>query len=166
MWSVRNAARMQRDRRRFDSLARTEIAAHVKQNFVRFDVVVHPGNFHRLGMRIQESRCEGADDITANFKGLMNRRRLMDRAGDRLEILRVKCKRIDVTVPTDDIERVVRHRHTRPARTVLNQNFRVLFLVDRVQLSRSVKIALGIGRAHFDLAFTVQITFRDSHRSR
>src|SRR5213595_2312819 len=102
-------------------------------------------------MGIEKTRRESTDDVTTNLKGLMDRGRLMNRAGDRLEILGVKGERINITVPTDDIERMMRHRHACPARAVLNQNFRVLLPVDCVQFVRSIKIALGIRRAHFDL---------------
>ena len=116
-------------------------------------------------MCIQKSRREGADNITANLEGLMDGRRLMDRSGDRLEVLGVKGEWIDVAVPTDDIERMMRHRHARPARAVLYKNFRVLFLVDRIELGRAVKIALGIRRPHFDLTLLIQIPFRNTHRT-
>ena len=48
---------------------------------------------------------------------------------------------------------MMRHRHARPARAIFHQNLGVLLLVDRDQFGRPVKIALGIRRAHFDLAF-------------
>src|SRR4029077_20277060 len=105
------------------------------------------------------------DHITANFKGLMNGRRLMHSTGDRFEILGVECERIYVAVPTDDIERMMSHRYAGLARAVLNQDFRVLFLIDCIELSRAVKIALRIRRPHFDLAFLIQITLRNSHRT-
>src|SRR6266480_1088022 len=95
----------------------------------------------------------------------MDWRRLMNRASDRFEILGVERERIHVSIPADDIEGMMRHRHAGPAWAVLDQNFRVLFLVDCVQLARSMKIALGIRRAHFDLAFLIQITLRNTHRS-
>src|SRR5207245_6716736 len=62
-------------------------------------------------------------------------------------------------------ERMMSHRYAGPARAVLNQDFRVLFLVDCIELSRAVKIALRIRRSHFDLAFLIQITLRNSHRT-
>src|SRR5439155_22891359 len=122
MRTVRNSARMKRDRRRLDSLARSEIAAHVKQNLVCLDVVVHPRNFHRLGMGIEQTRCEGADNIAANLKRLMNRRRLVHCPGDWLEILSVEREWINVAVPAHDIEWMMRHRHAGPARSVFHQD--------------------------------------------
>src|SRR5881392_4062228 len=116
-------------------------------------------------MGIEKTRRESADDVTTNLKGLMDWGRLMNGAGDRLEILGVKGERINVSVPTDDIERMMRHRHAGPTWAVFHQNLSVFCLVDRIQLGRSVKIALGIWRTHFDLAFAVQIAFRNSHRA-
>src|SRR5438876_2209097 len=116
-------------------------------------------------MRIQESRRERTDNVTANLEGLMNRRRLMHGASNRLEILRVKSEWINVAIPADDVERVMRHRHAGPARTVLYQNFRVFFLVDRVEFGRRMKIALGIRGAHCDLTLLLQIPFRNTHRA-
>src|SRR5207249_2714754 len=116
-------------------------------------------------MGIEKARRERADNVSTNLKRLMDWRRLMNRAGDRFEILGVERERINVPIPADDIEGMMRHRHTSPARAVLDQNFRVLFLVDCVQFARSMKIALGIRRAHFDLALLIQITLRNSHRT-
>src|SRR5438067_12384034 len=103
-------------------------------------------------MRIQESRRERTDNVTADLECLMDRRRLMHGAGNRLEILRVKSEWINVAIPADDVERVMRHRHAGPARTVLYQNFRVLFLVDRVELGRRMNITFGIRRTQIGRA--------------
>ncbi len=111
---------MQRDRSRFDSAPRAEISAHVKQHFVGFNVVVHPRNLYGLGMRIEQPRRECAHDIAANLKRLMDWRRLVNRAGDRLEVLRIKRERINVAIPADHIEWMMRHRHLGPARAILH----------------------------------------------
>src|SRR5438477_10541707 len=116
-------------------------------------------------MGIEQAWREGADNIATNLKRLMDWRRLVHGPGDRLEILRVERERINVTVPAHDIERMMRHRHAGPAWTVFHQNLSVLFLVDGIELGRRVKIALGIRRAHFNLAFAVHITLRDSDRA-
>src|SRR5437667_6984005 len=96
MRPVRNPARMQRNRSWFNPATRPEIAAHVKQNFVRLNVVVHPRNSYGFGMRIEHPWSESADNVTADFKCLMDRRGLVDRASDRLEVLRIKRERINV----------------------------------------------------------------------
>src|SRR2546423_15640071 len=74
MGPMRNSARMQRDRGRLDSATRPEISAHIKENFVGFDVIVRPWNFDGLWVRIEQARRESTDDVTANFKCLMDRR--------------------------------------------------------------------------------------------
>ena len=66
-------------------------------------------------MIIEEARRKGADDIAADLEGLMNRRRLMDRAGDRLEVLRVESVGIKESIPAERIERMMRMHHARPA---------------------------------------------------
>ena len=76
-------------------------------------------------------------------------------AGDRLEILRVKCERIQITVPADRIEWMMRERDAGEARAVLHQNIDIFLLIDGEQLGRCVEIALRIGRAHFNLAFVI-----------
>src|SRR5205823_2235569 len=137
----------------------------IKQNFVGFDVIVDPRNFYRFGMGIEKTRRERADNVSANLKRLMDRGRLMNRAGDRFEILGVKRERINVSIPADNIERMMRHGHARPAGSIFHQNLGVPFLVDWIQLGRSVKVAFGIRRAHLNLTFAIQIAFRNPDRS-
>src|SRR5438874_146536 len=104
MRPVWNAAGMERNRGRLDSAPRSEISAHVKQNLIGFDIVVHPRNFHGFGMRIEHARRKRAHHVATNFEGLMNRRRLMHCAGNRLEILGVERKGVNVSIATDDVE--------------------------------------------------------------
>src|SRR5207248_4473119 len=114
-----------RDLARLDSATRPKITAHVKQNFVGFDVIVDPRNFDGLGVRIEQARRESTDDVTADFKCLMNGRRLMHRSGNWLEVLSVKGEGVDVAVPTNDVERMMRHGHARPTGSIFHQNFGV-----------------------------------------
>src|SRR5213078_948910 len=104
MRPVWNPARMQRNRSWFNPATGPEIPAHVKQDFVRFNVVVHPRDSDRLRMRIEHAWRKCADDITANLECLMDRRRLVNRPGDRFEVLCIKCEWINVAIPADDIE--------------------------------------------------------------
>ena len=89
----------------------------------------------------------------------------MDGAGNWLEVLGVERERVNVAIPPNNIERMMRHRYARPARSILHQDLDIFFLVDRIQFRRSVKIALRIRRPHFDLTFAVQIAFRNSDRA-
>src|SRR4029453_10814546 len=137
---MRDTARMQCDRTAFDSAARPKISADVKQNLIRLHIVVHPRNFYGFGMRIEQSRSERANDVTANFKRLMDRRRLMDRSGNRLEILGVESERIEITIPPDHIEWIVRHGHARKSGAILDQKIDILLFVDGDQFARPVQI--------------------------
>jgi hypothetical protein len=163
MRPVRDSARMQRNRAALNSTPRPEIAAHIKENFVGLDVVVDPRDFYRFRMCIEEAWRERANNVSANLEGLMNGGRLMDGAGDRLKILRVESKRIQISVPTHGIERMMGQGHARKTPAVFHQNIDIFLFVDRDDLGWCMKIALRLGRAHIDLAFVVQVTLWNSH---
>ena len=88
----------------------------------------------------------------------------MHRAGDRFEVLGIERERIQITIPAQHIERMMRQRHASEARAVFHQNIDILLLVDGDDLGRPVKIALGIRRAHFDLTVVIKIARRNSDR--
>jgi len=48
-----------------------------------------------------------ADDKVVRLEGLMRRRRLVQAAGDRLEVGDVQRPRIQEAVPTDNVKRVI-----------------------------------------------------------
>src|SRR5260370_13342641 len=106
-------------------------------------------------MSIEEARCESANDVTTNFKCLMDRWRLVHGPGDRLEILGVEREWIEITIPADCIERMMRQRHARETRTVFDQNIDIFFFVDREQFRWRMEIALRIRRTHLDLTFMI-----------
>src|SRR5439155_21168548 len=116
-------------------------------------------------MRIEQTRRERAHNIATNLKRLMDRRRLVNRAGDRLEILRIKREWIDVTIPADYIEWMMRHRHLGPARTILHQNFCFPLLIGRQNFRWPMQIPLRVGRPHLDLTLFVQITLWNPNRA-
>src|SRR5437763_2818668 len=165
MRAVWDAAGMKCDRTALDAAPRPKIPTDVKQNFVSFDVVVHPRNLHCFRMRIQHAGRECADNVTTHFKGLMDRRRLMDRAGNRFEILGVKSKRIEIPIPAERVERMMRMDHARKPRTVLHQDLDVFLAVDREHFAWRVEIAFRIGRAHSDLSLVIQVTLRYPYRA-
>src|SRR6266498_758031 len=110
-------------------------------------------------------RREGANDVPTNLECLMDRRRLMHRSGNRLEILGVESERIKITIPTEHIEWMMGHGHSRKSRAVLNEKIDILLLVDGDQFAWPVQIALRVGSAHFNLALVIQITFRNTNRA-
>src|SRR5437764_14312313 len=103
---------------------------------------MHPWNFHSLGMRIEQARREGANNVAANRKSLMDRRRLMHGSGDRLEILSVERERIKITIPADRIEGMMRERHVPEPRAVLHQNIDIFLFVDCEQLGLRLEMPL------------------------
>ena len=60
---------------------------------------------------------------------------------------------------------MLRQGHACETRAVFDQNIHIFLLVDRDDLGRTMQIALGIGRPHFDLAFVIEIAFWNSHRA-
>src|SRR5436305_9029981 len=108
-------------------------------------------------MRVEHSRRKCADDVTANFKGLMDWRGLMQCSSDRLEILRVKCERVEIAVPADRIEGMLCKRHSRKARYIFYKNINIFLLVDRDYLVSRVKFAFGIRCVHFDLTLLYMV---------
>src|SRR5204862_7652491 len=99
------------------------------------------------------ARRKCADHVTAYFKGLMDRLRLMQCSSDRLEILRVECEWVEIAVPADRIEGMLCQGPPRKSRSIFYTNINTFLLVDCDYLPRRVKIALRIPRAHFDLPF-------------
>src|SRR5205807_1480730 len=122
--------RMESNRSALNSSTRSEIPAHIKEHFVRFHVVMHPRNLDCFRMGIEQARGKGADNVAADFKGLMNRRRLMHRSRDRLKILCVEGEWINISVPAHYIEGMMCIGHASPARAVFDQNLDVFVLVD------------------------------------
>src|SRR5436305_7944981 len=118
---------------------------------------MYPWDSYGFRVRVEHSRRKCADDVTANFKGLMDRRRLMQCSSDRLEILRVKCEWVEIAVPADRIEGMLCKRHSRKARSIFYKNINIFLLVDCDYLPPRVKIALGIRGAHFDLPFVIEV---------
>src|SRR4029077_19008977 len=100
-------ARVKRDARLFDALAAGEVAANIKKHFIRLNIGMRPGNADRFRMRVQHPRREGADDESRSVKSLMDRRRLVESAGDRLEVIGIECRRVKQAVPANHIEGMV-----------------------------------------------------------
>ena len=60
---------------------------------------------------------------------------------------------------------MMRQRHPRESRSILYENIDVFLLIDGNYLARTVKIALRVRRAHFDLALVIQITLGNPNRT-
>ena len=87
------------------------LPADIVKDFIRLDIRVCIGHLDRVRMRIEHPRRECADDEAVGFERLMNRRRLVDRPGDRFKVVGVEGERIDKAIPTNDVEWMVRLPH-------------------------------------------------------
>src|SRR5258708_6198178 len=112
-------------------------------------------------MVVKVTRSERADDKPVDLEGLMSRWRKVNGAGDRFEIVRVKCEWIKIAVPAHDVVRVARHHIAREAITILREHGELALVLARREFGGTVKIALAVGRAHPDLAFRVEIAAGD-----
>src|SRR5947208_16341732 len=108
-------------------------------------------------MCVEHARRKRAYNISADFECLMNRWRLMHRSGDRLEILRVESEWIEITIPADRIEWMMRQRHPRKSRSIFYENIDVFLLIDCHDFARTVEVPLRVRRAHFDLPLVIQV---------
>src|SRR5690242_21835389 len=102
-------------------------------------------------MGIEQAWREGANNIAANLKRLMDGRWLVNGAGNRLKVLGVEREWVNVTIPANNIERMMRHRYARPPRTVFHQDLGIFFFVNHIQSRTPVKIALRLRRPHPNL---------------
>jgi hypothetical protein len=163
VWAVRDAVGVQRERRFLDTATAAELPANVVEHLVRFDIAVGEGHLHRIRMVIQEPRGERADDeATVALEGLVDGRRLVDGAGDRLEIVRVERERVDATVPADDVERVVHQCVSREPGAVLDDDGVIAFFIAGEQLTRAMDVAFAERGTESELAVVVQIAIRKS----
>ena len=62
-------------------------------------------------MEVEQPRHERADDEPVGLKRLMHRRRLMQAADDRLEIVNRKGPGIVIAVPADHVQRMMIEHH-------------------------------------------------------
>lgn len=97
-------------------------------------------------MVVEVPRGERANDEARRLERLVDRRRLVDQAGDRLEVVGVEGVGIDQAVPADHIERVVGHCVAGHPLAVLDQHGHVLIFVDDIDLARTVEVALIVRR--------------------
>src|SRR5439155_127121 len=105
--AVRNPGGMDRERRDLHASAAHEVAGHVVDDLVTVDVRVVVRRRDRERVVVELAGHERADDEVARLEGLVDGRRLVDPAGDRLEVTDVEPERPEVADPADEVERVV-----------------------------------------------------------
>src|SRR5690242_9596191 len=97
-------------------------------------------------MIIEETRDERTDHKIMRLKGLMDRRRLMDATGDRLEVLNVKDPWVEIAIPSDHVEGVVVEDMFGQPVANLDPHFEFAALGMSLKVFGHAKITLGVWR--------------------
>ena len=116
---------------------------------------------HRERVEVELARAERADHEVLALERLVRGRRLVDAAGDRLEVVDRERPRIEVAVPADDVERVVVDDVRLVAASHAHLDRVLAALAHRVQLGRRVDVAVVVRRALHQLSVLVAIAARD-----
>src|SRR5258705_9938446 len=103
---------------------------------------------------------EGAADEVPGLERLVDRWRLVDAPGDRLEVADVEAERPQIAIPADDVERVVAVMvGSHPiGRSDLDDE--LTFLIPRLDLVGRVEVALRVGRMLEELPVVVAVSLR------
>src|SRR5215207_4392003 len=160
MRAVRNPVGMMRDRAELDPLAAHELARRIVEHLVRVHVAVVVGRRYRLGMEVVRTRAERAHDEAIPLEGLVHWRWLVHATDDGLEVVDVECPRIELTIPADDVERVMVERHLVDAVVLLHEDAELTHLVVGPELAGHANVALRVGRAFDELTELVAVALR------
>ena len=160
-------ARVQRDRADVDAgaLARLVVAADVEHHLVGVDVRVVVGHRDRLLVVVDLARAEVADHEVGALEDLVHRRRLVDLAGDRHEVLDVERVGVEAAVPADHVERVRRvgdpgaDQAGGAVASVLDQHLHVGATLDE-RFDRAEQVALAVRRVLQELAEPGEVALR------
>ena len=115
MRAVRHAVGVQRHRSVLDALPAHELRACVVDHLVRHHVRVVVRHGHRVRIEVERPRAERADDEVVALERLVHRRRQVDAADARLEIVDAERPRVVVAVPSHEIERDATRPRSRTA---------------------------------------------------
>ncbi len=151
---------MQRDRPDVDALARAELPVDVVDDLLGLQVRVVVGEGDRLRVPVQPARAERADHEVRALERLVDRRRLVQPAGLRLEVRDVERVRVHVAVPPDDVERVVVEHVVLVAAPDAHLDLVLAPVAVREQLGRRVEVALRERRVLEQLPVAVAVAVR------
>src|SRR6059058_786976 len=152
---------MERDRADLDALARSEVAGDAIDHLLRLQVRMVIRDRYRQRVEVELAWTERTDNEVLALEGLVRGRRLVDAAGDRLEVVDRESPRIEVAVPADDVERVVVDDIRLVAAAHAYLDGELAGLAHGVQLSRRMDVAVVVRRAFHDLAVVVAVAPRD-----
>ena len=148
---------VERERGDVHAAAAHEVAGDVVDDLVAVDVrvVVRRGDRERVVVEL--AGHERAHDEVPGLEGLVDRRRLVDAARDRLEVRDVEPERPQVAVPADDVERVVPVVVGRDAVARADVDHVVAVLVERLAELGRVQVALAVRRVLEELPVVVAV---------
>ncbi len=149
-----------------DALAAHEFVVGVEQHFVAHHVrvVVRCGDGVRV--EVEQPRDERAHHEAVGRERLMHRRGLMQRPGDRLEVVNRKRERIIAAVPADDVQRVMVQRDFGEQIPLLDDDAELAAFVVGLQFRRPADVPLAVRGMLHQLAFLRQVTIREPHPRR
>src|SRR5207249_10615019 len=111
-------------------------------------------------VEVELARTELSDDEVPALERLVRGRRLVDPAGDRLEVVDRERPRKEVAVPAHDVERVVVDDVRLVAAADPHLHRELAALANRVQLRRRMDVPVVVVRALHDLARLVALESR------
>ena len=157
--AVDEPGRVQADRTRADARPGSahEVAGRVEEDLVAVDVGVVVRHLDRLGSK---SKSRGTNEHTTKpgpLEGLVDRRRLVDAADDRLEVVDGERPGVHAAVPADDVERVVWRGRDGLSPPRLRTRTGTSVAVDEERRVRAAQVPFGEGRALQELARRRQV---------
>jgi hypothetical protein len=118
------------------------------------------GSGDSIGVVVEQARHERADHEVISLEGLVNGRRLVQAAGDRLEVVDTEGPWIEVAIPTDDIEGVVVEEMAGDAVAHLDAHFELAALGEGLQLFWGTEIAFAVRGMLEQLTIAVAVAVR------
>src|SRR6478672_7490655 len=159
MWPMRKPVGVVRDATILDALSAHELARGVEQDLVRVHVAVIVRRGDRLRIEVVWPRAERADHEAIALERLMDRRGLMDPTNDRLEVVDAEDPRIEVAIPTNDVEWVMIEDQLVQRTVLLHENPEVALLVVRPELDGTSNVPLTVRRSLEQLTEFVAVAF-------
>src|SRR4051794_39458300 len=118
---------------------------------------------HRLRIEIIGSRAERTHHKPVTLKHLMRGRRKVKSPHSGFEIVNVDCPRIVITIPSDDIKRVIREHHLRKAVRLFNNEPELTFFIMSLEILWASNVALRVWSGLRQLAEFVSVALRSTN---
>ena len=139
-----------------------EVTVGVEEHLVGVDVGVVVRHLHGVGTEVVQPGHERADDEAVPGEGLVHRRRLVEGADDRCEVVDAQRPRVDVAVPADDVEGMLAVHVAGEPGARAHEHLDVL-AVDQQRPLGSAQVTLGVRRAVGELPGRGEVLAGDVH---